>query len=70
MVVNDKSQVESRAVVAAQAIGDKWLISEGLQPGDKVIVSGLQKARRAFRLKQPPIPKLLPRKPNKVTGHG
>lgn len=43
MVVNDKSQVEARNVVAAQAIGDKWLISEGLKPGDKVIVSGLQK---------------------------
>lgn len=45
MVVNDKSRVEARNVVAAQAIGDKWLISEGLKPGDKVIVSGLQKAR-------------------------
>ncbi|PAP18449.1 hypothetical protein CJZ31_24030, partial [Salmonella enterica subsp. enterica serovar Virchow] len=45
MVVNDKSQGEARNVVAAQAIGDKWLISEGLKPGDKVIVSGLQKAR-------------------------
>ena len=51
MVVNDKSQVESRAVVAAQAIGDKWLISEGLQPGDKVIVSGLQKARPGVQVK-------------------
>ncbi len=30
MVVNDKSRVEARSnVVAAQAIGDKWLISEG-----------------------------------------
>ncbi len=51
MVVNDKSQVEARAVVAAQAIGDKWLISEGLQPGDKVIVSGLQKARPGVQVK-------------------
>lgn len=51
MVVNDKSQVESRAVVAAQAIGDKWLISEGLQPGDKVIVSGLQKAHPGVQVK-------------------
>ncbi|MDU5714417.1 MAG: efflux RND transporter periplasmic adaptor subunit [Citrobacter freundii] len=54
MVVNDKSQVESRAVVAAQAIGDKWLISEGLQPGDKVIVSGLQKARPGVQVKATP----------------
>lgn len=44
MIVNDKDQVEARDVIATQAIGDKWLISKGLQPGDKVIVSGLQKA--------------------------
>ncbi|ECD1306188.1 efflux RND transporter periplasmic adaptor subunit [Salmonella enterica] len=51
MVVNDKSQVEARNVVAAQAIGDKWLISEGLKPGDNVIVSGLQKARPGVQVK-------------------
>ncbi|ECG9616241.1 efflux RND transporter periplasmic adaptor subunit [Salmonella enterica] len=51
MVVNDKSLVEARNVVAAQAIGDKWLISEGLKPGDKVIVSGLQKARPGVKVK-------------------
>lgn len=51
MVVNDKSQVEPHAVVAAQAIGDKWLISDGLKPGDKVIVSGLQKARPGVQVK-------------------
>ncbi|EBC1073208.1 efflux RND transporter periplasmic adaptor subunit [Salmonella enterica] len=51
MVVNDKNQVEARNVVAAQAIGDKWLISEGLKPGDKVIVSGLQKARPGVQVK-------------------
>ncbi|EJB8471907.1 efflux RND transporter periplasmic adaptor subunit [Citrobacter freundii] len=51
MVVNDKSQAETRPVVAVQAIGDKWLISEGLQSGDKVIVSGLQKARPGVQVK-------------------
>ncbi len=35
MIVNDKSQVEARPVVASQAIGDKWLISEGLKSGDQ-----------------------------------
>jgi multidrug efflux system membrane fusion protein len=44
-VVNDKNQVESRTVVAPQAIGDRWLVTEGLKNGDRVIVSGLQKAR-------------------------
>lgn len=45
LIVNDKNQVESRTVVAPQAIGDHWLITEGLKNGDRVIVSGLQKAR-------------------------
>ena len=37
LIVNDKSQVEARPVVASQAIGDKWLISEGLKSGDPTI---------------------------------
>lgn len=45
LVVNDKNQVESRTVVAPQAIGDRWLITEGLKNGDRVIISGLQKVR-------------------------
>lgn len=43
LVVNEKNQVESRTVVAPQAIGDRWLITEGLKNGDRVIISGLQK---------------------------
>ena len=45
LVVNEKNQVESRTVVAPQAIGDRWLITEGLKNGDRVIISGLQKVR-------------------------
>ena len=51
LIVNDKSQVEARPVVASQAIGDKWLISEALKSGDQVIVSGLQKARPGEQVK-------------------
>ncbi|EKS6644883.1 efflux RND transporter periplasmic adaptor subunit [Enterobacter hormaechei] len=45
LVVNEKNQVESRTVVAPQAIGDCWLITKGLKNGDRVIISGLQKVR-------------------------
>lgn len=51
LVVNAQDKVEIRNVVAPQAIGDKWLISEGLKAGDKVIVSGLQKARPGEKVK-------------------
>lgn len=55
MVVNEKSQAEQRNVVAIQAIGDKWLISEGLKEGDQVIVSGLQRARPGTRVTIAPV---------------
>ena len=43
LLVNAQNQVELRDITASQAIGDRWLVTDGLQPGDKVIVSGLQK---------------------------
>jgi len=45
MVVGPDNKVEQRAVKVSQALGDQWLVEEGLQPGDKVIVEGLQKIR-------------------------
>ncbi|MEI9538408.1 efflux RND transporter periplasmic adaptor subunit [Enterobacter cancerogenus] len=45
LVVNDKNQVETRTIVAPQAIGDRWLVTKGLKNGERVIVSGLQKVR-------------------------
>lgn len=44
-VVGAGEKVEVRRVEAPRAIGDKWLITEGLVPGDRVIVEGLQKVR-------------------------
>lgn len=51
LIVNAQNQVENREVTAAQAIGNKWLITSGLQNGDKVIVSGLQKVRPGVTVK-------------------
>ncbi len=51
LIVNAQNQVENRKVTAAQAIGDKRLITSGLQNGDKVIVSGLQKVRPGVTVK-------------------
>ncbi len=45
MVVNGEGKVESRSVKTERAIGNQWLVSEGLAAGDKLIVEGLQKAR-------------------------
>lgn len=45
MVVNAENKVEMRIVKTAQSIGDKWVVTEGLSAGERVIVEGLQKAR-------------------------
>jgi membrane fusion protein (multidrug efflux system) len=45
MVVNADNKVESRTVKAEQSIGDKWVVTEGLAAGDRVIVEGLQKVK-------------------------
>ena len=41
MVVGPGNVVAERVVETGQAIGDKWLIRSGLQPGDKLVVDGL-----------------------------
>ena len=51
MVVSADNKVENRTVTAAQAIGDKWLVTAGLKSGDKVIVTGLQKIRPGVQVK-------------------
>ncbi len=43
-VVNDSNTVAARNVTAAAWDGGSWLIDEGLQPGERVIVDGVQKA--------------------------
>ncbi|MCX2831130.1 efflux RND transporter periplasmic adaptor subunit [Microbulbifer thermotolerans] len=45
MVVSGEGVVAQRSVVVSRTIGDKWLVEEGLQAGDKVVVEGLQKIR-------------------------
>lgn len=45
MVVNGEGKVEARPLKTERAIGNQWLVSEGLKAGDKLIVEGLQKVR-------------------------
>jgi membrane fusion protein (multidrug efflux system) len=45
LVVNAANVVERRELVAESAVGNAWLVSEGLVAGDRVIVDGVQKVR-------------------------
>jgi RND family efflux transporter MFP subunit len=44
-VVDQDSKVSIRPVKMGERIGAMWEVTEGLKPGDRVVVQGLQKAR-------------------------
>jgi membrane fusion protein (multidrug efflux system) len=43
MLVGAGDKAEVRSVELGQAVGPNWLVTKGLQPGDRVITEGLQK---------------------------
>ena len=45
LIVDADNKVELRVIKTSRAIGDKWLVVDGLHAGDRVIVEGLQKAQ-------------------------
>lgn len=51
LVVGMDDKVELRMLKADKAIGDKWLVTDGLKAGDRVIVSGLMKVRPGAQVK-------------------
>ena len=42
LVVDQQARVSDRQVVLGSAQGDRWVVSEGLAPGERVVVEGLQ----------------------------
>ena len=54
MVVGEKNRTELRMLVLDRAMGNKWLVSKGLVPGDRVIVEGLQMLRPGTIVKATP----------------
>ena len=55
LVVTKANKVEQRTVTAAQAIGDKWLITAGLKAGDRLIVEGTDKVQPGATIKPVPV---------------
>jgi membrane fusion protein (multidrug efflux system) len=43
--VGADNKVVARSVQATARVGDRWIIEQGLKPGDRVIVEGIQKVR-------------------------
>ncbi|MBH3389203.1 efflux RND transporter periplasmic adaptor subunit [Pseudomonas putida] len=42
LVVDQQARISDRQVVLGSAQGDRWVVSEGLAPGERVVVEGLQ----------------------------
>ncbi len=54
LVVNAQNKAELRPVETGEALGANWLVTKGLQPGDKVIVEGLQRIQPGAAVR--PVP--------------
>ncbi|MDG5477048.1 efflux RND transporter periplasmic adaptor subunit [Citrobacter freundii] len=45
LLLDQENVVQLREINAVKAVGNQWLVTAGLRPGDRVIVSGLQRIR-------------------------
>lgn len=55
LLVGADGKVEQRALTLDRAIGNRWLVASGLQPGDKVIVEGGMKVRSGMPVREVPF---------------
>ncbi len=51
LVVNANNEVELRVIKTDRTIGTRWLVTDGLKSGDRVIVEGLQFVRPGAKVK-------------------
>ena len=56
LVVNKASEVEPRQLQIDRAIGNSWLVTAGITPGDHVIVDGQQRVKPGVTVKEVPAP--------------
>ncbi|MDI6865548.1 efflux RND transporter periplasmic adaptor subunit [Thermodesulfovibrio yellowstonii] len=53
-VVDKENKVQIRPIQVDRAIGDRWLVSEGLQSGEQVVIEGVQRIMPGAQVK--PVP--------------
>ena len=51
LIVDKTEKVQQRGLSTDRSLGDQWLVSSGLAPGDRVIVEGMQKVRPGMAVK-------------------
>lgn len=65
-VVGTDNKIDIRPVTVGERIGTDWLISKGLQPGDKVVAEGTQKVRQGSVVDPKPFTIATPAKPGEA----
>jgi membrane fusion protein, multidrug efflux system len=69
LAVDQDNKVLARIVITGERVGERWVVLQGLKPGDRVIVEGLQKVRPGMQVKvatyKPP-----PSSPQQMTENG
>jgi len=45
LIVDSQNKVEQRVLTTANVVGDSWLVTSGLTPGERLIVEGIQKIK-------------------------
>ena len=51
LIVDAENKVQQRMITVDRAMGNKWLVTSGLAPGDRVIIEGIQKVRPGASVK-------------------
>lgn len=69
LVVGADNKVELRVLKTRRVVGDKWLVSEGLKAGDKLIVDGLQKIAPGMAVHPVSADKAVPAAPAAAAQH-
>ena len=55
LVADDNGKVALRPLELDRAIGDRWLVTKGLSPGDRVIVEGIERIRPGASVRAVPF---------------
>ena len=51
LVVGDDDVATERVITTGRVVNNQWLVTEGLKPGERVIVEGLQKAKPGAKVR-------------------
>jgi membrane fusion protein (multidrug efflux system) len=55
VIINAQNEAELRQVVAERTVGDQWLVANGLNAGDKLVIEGLGKIKPGDKVRPVPV---------------